>query len=81
MLLFDLRMILLKRSPISLSPLAEHVIERAAFRDVDQAISVGLCLIGDVLHKQQRQDVVLLLTGVHAAAQFIAGIPERAIEV
>jgi hypothetical protein len=28
----------------------EHVIERAAFRDVDQAIRVGLCLIGYVLH-------------------------------
>ena len=55
-------MILLILSPISLSPLSgDHVVERATCRDVDQAVRIGLRLVRDVLHEQQREDVVLVL--------------------
>ena len=37
--------------------------------------------VGDVLDEQHEQDVVLVLAGIHAAAQFIAGGPERGVEV
>ena len=33
-------------------------------------------LVRDVLHEQQRQDVVLVLRGIHAAAQLVAALPE-----
>ena len=49
--------------------------------NVDQAVLVGLRLVRDVLHEQQREDVVLVLRGVHAAAQLVAALPERAVEV
>ena len=39
----------------------DHVVERAALRDLDQAVRIGLGLVRDVLHEQQRQDVVLVL--------------------
>ena len=66
-------MTLLILSPISLLPLSgDHVVERAARRDLDQAVRVGLGLVRDVLHEQQRQDVVLVLAGVHAAAQLVS---------
>ena len=78
----SLPMILLNRSPISVSPLSgEHVVERAALGHVDQAVGIGLGLVRDVLHEQQRQDVVLVLRGVHAAAQLVAALPQRAIQV
>ena len=59
----------------------EHVVERAALGHVDQAVRVSLGLVRDVLHEQQREDVVLVLRGVHAAAQLVAALPERAVQV
>ena len=59
----------------------EHVVERAALGHVDQAVGVGLGLVRHVLHEQQREDVVLVLRGVHAAAQLVAALPERAVQV
>ena len=41
-----------------------HVGEAAAVRHFDERVG----LVGDVLHEQQRQDIVLVLRGVHAAA-------------
>ena len=35
----------------------------------------------DVFDEKQNQDVVLVLRGVHTAAQLIAAGPERAIEL
>ena len=32
------------------------------------------------LNKEQSEDVVFILAGVHAAAQFVAALPERGIE-
>jgi hypothetical protein len=38
-------------------------------------------LVGDVLDEQHEEDIVLVLAGIHAAAQFVAGGPEGGIEV
>jgi len=38
-------------------------------------------LVGDVLDEQHEQDVVLVLAGIHAAAEFVAGGPERGVEI
>src|SRR5207302_600918 len=38
-------------------------------------------LVGDVLDEQHKLDVVLVLAGVHAAAELVAGCPERRVEV
>ena len=54
----------------------------APFRDDDrrgEVVAVTI-FVGDVFDEQHEQDVVLVLAGVHAAAQFIAGSPERRVE-
>ena len=48
---------------------------------LDQGVGLAGVLVRDVLHEQQRQDVVLVLGGVHAAAQLVAALPERAVEL
>ena len=78
----SLPMILLILSPISLSPLsAHHVGEAAALGHLDERVGLAGVLVRDVLHEEQRQDVVLVLRGVHAAAQFVAALPEGAVEL
>ena len=37
--------------------------------------------VEDMLHEQQRQDVVLVLGGVHAATQPIAALPELGVDL
>ena len=37
--------------------------------------------IADVLNEKKNKDVVLVLRGIHSAAQLVAARPERAIEV
>ena len=78
----SLAMILLILSPISLSPLSATMSAKLPpFGHVEQVASFWLgVLVGDVLHEQQDEDVVLVLRGVHAAAQFVAAFPEGAIE-
>ena len=61
----------------------DHVFEARALRDSDgrgevAAVSV---LVGDVLDEQHEQDIVLVLAGIHAATQFIAGGPDRGVQV
>ena len=46
----------------------DHVGEAAARRHFNKRIGLAGVLVGDVLHEQQSQDVVLVLRGVHAAA-------------
>ena len=75
-------MILLILSPISLSPLSATMSSNEPpVGHVDQAVRVGLGLVRHVLHEQQRQDVVLVLGGVHAAAQLVAALPQRAVQI
>jgi hypothetical protein len=55
----------------------------APFGDGDrrrEVVAVAV-LVADVLDEQHEQDVVLVLAGIHAAAQFIAGGPEGGVEV
>jgi hypothetical protein len=74
--------VLIDRSPISLSPLSgEHVIEGTASRYIDQTIWIRLGFVGDKLHKQKRQDVVLVLTSVHATTKLVAACPERCVKI
>ncbi len=58
----------------------EHVLEASAGRDGDRRVGLAGVFVADVLDEQQDQDVVLVLTGVHAAAQLIAAGPQGAIQ-
>ena len=59
----------------------DHVLEAGARRDRDRGVGLARVLVADVLDEEQDEDVVLVLTGVHAAAQFVAAGPERGIEL
>ena len=52
----------------------DHVLEAGALRDRDRRGKIiGIAvLVGDVFDEQHEQDVVLVLAGIHAAAQLIA---------
>lgn len=58
-----------------------QVVESAARRHGDVRVPVGLGLVGDILHEQQGQHVVLVLAGVHATAQLIGPGPQRAVQI
>ena len=57
-----------------------HVLEAAALRHFDQRVRLPGVPVADVLHEQHDQHVVLVLGGVHAAPQFIAASPQRAVQ-
>ena len=57
-----------------------HVGKATARRHVDQGIGITGVLVGDVFDEQQDEDVILVLAGIHAAAQLVAGLPEGGIE-
>ena len=69
---------------MSLLPLeGDHVLEAGALWNRDgrgEVIGVAV-FVGDVFDEQHEQDVVLVLAGIHAATQFIAGSPEGGVEV
>ena len=76
-------MTLLIPSPILLGALErDHVGEAAPrrYRDVGEVV-VARVLVRDVLHEEQREDVGLVLGRVHSAAQLVAALPERGVEV
>ena len=77
----DLRVDLV--ADVALAAQIEHVLEARALGDRDRRGEVGAVavLVGDVLDEQHEQDVVLVLAGIHAAAQLVAGGPERGVEV
>ncbi len=68
---------------VALAAEREHVLEARALGDRDRRGEVGAVavLVGDVLDEQHEQDVVLVLAGIHAAAQLVARGPERGVEV
>ena len=47
---------------------------------VDQRVRLPGILVGDVFDEQQDQHIVLVLGGIHAAAQFVAAFPEGAVK-
>ena len=64
---------------IALALEGDHVLEARSRRNSDwrgKVIRVTV-LVGDVLDEQHEQDVVLILAGIHAAAELIARRPER----
>jgi hypothetical protein len=54
----------------------DHVLEAGAGWDCDRRVGLARVLVADVLDEEQDEDVVLVLTGVHAAAQRVAAGPE-----
>jgi hypothetical protein len=61
----------------------DHVLEAGALRDGHgwcEVIAVPV-LVADVLDEQHEQDVVLVLAGIHAAAQLVAGGPDGGVEI
>jgi hypothetical protein len=58
-----------------------HVGKAGTAGNLDGPERLAGVLVADVLDEQQHQNVVLVLAGVHAAAQFIARGPELGIEV
>ena len=58
----------------------DHVLEAGAFGDRDRRIGHASILVADVLDEQQHQDIILVLAGIHAAAQLVAACPEGGIK-
>ena len=61
----------------------DHVLEAGALGDSDGRLKalVVAVFVGDIFDEQHEQDIILVLAGVHAATQFIAGGPEGGVEV
>ena len=53
----------------------DHRLEAGTLRNLDRRKRLPLELVADVLDEQQRQDVVLVLAGIHPAAKCIAARP------
>jgi hypothetical protein len=58
----------------------DHVLEAGARRDRDRRVGLAGVFVADVLDKQQHEDIILVLRGIHAAAQLVAALPEGAVE-
>ena len=69
-------------SDIWLALEGDHVLEARPPRDRhrrSEVVRVSV-LVGDVFDEQHEQHVVLVLAGIHAATQFIAGCPEGGVK-
>ena len=58
----------------------DHVGKAAAGWNLDQRIGLAGISVGDVFDEEQDEDVILVLRGVHPAAQFVAAFPEGTVE-
>ena len=61
----------------------DHVREGCPLRYDDrrsEVVAVAV-FVGDVFDEQHEQDVDLVLAGIHAAAQFVAGGPEGGVKI
>ena len=52
----------------------------APVRNRDRRVGLAGVFVADVFDEQQDEDVVLVLAGIHAAAQFVAAWPEGGVE-
>ena len=70
-------------SDVALALERDHVLETRTLGDRDRRgeVAAVAVLVGDVFDEQHEQDVVLVLAGVHAATQLIAGSPDGGVEV
>ena len=68
-------------SPMSVLPLSATMSAKLApSGNRDRGVGLAGVFVADVFHEQQDEDVVLVLAGIHAAAQFVAAGPEGGIE-
>ena len=68
-------------SPMSVLPLSATMSAKLAPSGmVIGAYGCAGVFVADVLDEQQDEDVVLVLAGVHAAAQLVAACPEGGVE-
>src|SRR5262249_7830989 len=58
----------------------DHALEAGALGDDDRSERHAGIFVADVFDEQQDQDIILVLAGIHAAAQFVAALPERGVE-
>ena len=68
---------------IALALEGDHVLEAGARRDGHrrrEVVAVAV-LVADVFDEQHEQDIVLVLAGIHAPAQLVAGGPEGRVEI
>ena len=59
----------------------DEVVEGTAGGQLEQEVRAGLGLVAEVFDEQDDEHVVLVLRGVHAAAQFVARLPEFGVEL
>lgn len=59
---------------------SHHVCKAGSSRDGDWGVRLTSVLVADVLHEQQNQHVILVLAGIHAASQFVTGLPEGGVK-
>jgi len=65
---------------IALAFQRDHVIEAGPVWDRDRSERDARVFIAYVFHEQQHQDIILVLAGIHAAAQLVATRPEGGVE-
>ena len=58
----------------------DHIGEAGSHRDGDGGELLPGVFVADVFEKQKDEYVVLVLGGVHAAPEFVAGLPEGGVE-
>jgi len=57
-----------------------HVLEGCAFGYGDRSVGHTDVFVADVFDEEQKENVVLILAGVHTAAQFVATLPEGGVQ-
>ncbi len=60
---------------------SDQIFEAGARWDSDGGVALTGVLVADVLHEQQEQHIVLVLTGVHAAAKLVPAGPKGGVEL
>jgi len=65
---------------VALALECDHVGKAGAPRNRDRGERHADVFVADVFHEQQNEDVVLVLAGIHAAAQLITAGPEGGVE-
>jgi len=61
---------------VAIAPDHDHVREAAALGHLNDRAGLAGLLVRDVLHEQEREDVVPVLRGVRAATQLVAAAPK-----
>jgi len=59
----------------------DHIAEAAAGRDLDEGLGLARVAVRDVFDEEEDEDVVLVLGGVHPAAELVAARPEGGVEL